>query len=119
MEAAAVSSSRCRRPVMYTWAPSLASCLAVARPMPELPPVTRATLPSSFPGMVFLSCRCVCTGHTGQPGDTLACPQTASAWLADDSCQLPGLLHPSRRTQALSVTGAGPPPGHDDRAPLP
>src|SRR5258706_12527796 len=74
MEAAAVSSSRCRRPVMYTWAPSLASCLAVARPMPELPPVTRATLPSSFPGMVFLPCRCVYTGHTGQPGDTLACP---------------------------------------------
>lgn len=36
------------RPLMITWAPFLANSRAVSRPMPAVPPVTRATLlPSS------------------------------------------------------------------------
>src|SRR5258708_40064881 len=46
--ATALSSSAWRRPVMKTRAPSLAKRLAVPRPMPALPPVTTAILPSSF-----------------------------------------------------------------------
>jgi hypothetical protein len=34
--------------VMKTYAPSATKRLAVARPMPLVPPVTRATFPSSF-----------------------------------------------------------------------
>ena len=37
------------RPVMKTCAPSAANRCAVARPMPELPPVTSAVLPESLP----------------------------------------------------------------------
>src|SRR5262245_1317037 len=44
----AASRSACRRPVMKTWAPSATNRRAVARPMPLLPPVMTATLPSSF-----------------------------------------------------------------------
>src|SRR4051812_42795202 len=47
--ATARSSSACLRPVMKTFAPSEANRLAVASPMPLLPPVTTATLPSSLP----------------------------------------------------------------------
>src|SRR6266436_6166551 len=34
---------------MKTYAPSFTNCFAVARPMPLLPPVTRAVFPSSLP----------------------------------------------------------------------
>src|SRR5262245_38327402 len=44
----AAASSGSRRPVMKTWAPSLTNRFAVARPMPLLPPVTRAVFPSSL-----------------------------------------------------------------------
>ena len=50
----ASSSSACRRPVMKTWAPSATNRRAVARPMSLLPPVTTATLPSSFFDMGLL-----------------------------------------------------------------
>src|SRR6202034_2313376 len=44
----AASSSAWRRPVMKTYAPSATNRRAVARPMPLLPPVTTATLPSNL-----------------------------------------------------------------------
>src|SRR5215813_3749459 len=44
----ASSSSAWRRPVTKTWAPSATNRRAVARPMPLLPPVMTATLPSNF-----------------------------------------------------------------------
>src|SRR6266850_3525472 len=46
---AAPASSGSRRPVMNTYAPSFANCFAAARPMPLLPPVMSAILPSSLP----------------------------------------------------------------------
>ena len=45
----AASSSSWRRPVMNTDAPSAAKRLAVARPMPLVPPVTTTTLFSNLP----------------------------------------------------------------------
>src|SRR6267154_2100806 len=52
------SSSFWRRPVMKTCAPSLTKSFAVANPIPSVPPVMTATLPSSFLGIVFpCSCR--------------------------------------------------------------
>src|SRR5579859_6949022 len=48
MRAAASFSSFSRRPVMTTFAPSATNRLAVASPIPLLPPVMTATLPSSF-----------------------------------------------------------------------
>src|SRR5215204_3618681 len=48
---AASASVRASRPVMTTRAPSRANSLAVARPIPEFPPVTTATLPSSLPAI--------------------------------------------------------------------
>src|SRR5262249_24309564 len=42
------SRPACRRPGMKTWAPSATNRRAVARPMPLLPPVMTATLPSNF-----------------------------------------------------------------------
>src|SRR5882757_9606972 len=59
----AASSSAGRRPVINTCAPSATNRFAVARPMPLFPPVTTATLPSSFPLIVFapfLLCRTLC-----------------------------------------------------------
>src|SRR4029077_18111760 len=55
----ASSSSLGRRPVMKTYAPSLANSFAVAKPIPSVPPVMRAILSLSFLGMVFLSGRVV------------------------------------------------------------
>src|SRR6516225_9623446 len=40
---------------MKTWAPSFTNCFAVAKPMPLLPPVMSAILPSSLP-MFVLRC---------------------------------------------------------------
>jgi hypothetical protein len=40
--------SRPRRPVMTTFAPNSATRLAVAAPIPRVPPVTSATLPANF-----------------------------------------------------------------------
>src|SRR5262249_5961861 len=54
----ASSSSAWRRPVMKTWAPSATKRRAVARPMPLLPPVMTATLPSSFFDIGLLRCPC-------------------------------------------------------------
>ena len=45
----AASSSSWRRPVMNTDAPSAAKRLAVAKPMPLVPPVTTTTLFSNLP----------------------------------------------------------------------
>src|SRR6266850_834507 len=53
----ASSSSFWRRPVMKTYAPSLTKSFAVANPIPSVPPVMTATLPSSLLGIVFL-CPC-------------------------------------------------------------
>src|SRR5580700_6727445 len=54
----ASSSSFWRRPVMKTYAPSLTKSFAVANPIPSVPPVMTATLPSSLLGIVFpCSCR--------------------------------------------------------------
>src|SRR5216683_5458864 len=54
----ASSSSFWRRPVMKTYAPSWTKSLAVANPIPSVPPVMTATLPSSLLGIVFpYSCR--------------------------------------------------------------
>src|SRR3984893_17035159 len=54
----ASSSSFWRRPVMKTYAPSLTKSFAAANPIPSVPPVMTATLPSSFLGIVFpYSCR--------------------------------------------------------------
>src|SRR6266478_4854504 len=52
----ASSSSFWRRPVMKTYAPSLAKSFAAANPIPSVPPVMTATLPSSLLGIVFLPC---------------------------------------------------------------
>jgi hypothetical protein len=41
--------------MMNTVAPSLEKRLAVARPIPELPPVTTAVLPLNLPIIEFLS----------------------------------------------------------------
>src|ERR1700677_400315 len=48
----ASSSSFRRRPMMKTYAPSLANSAAVASPIPSVPPVTTATLPSNLPTVV-------------------------------------------------------------------
>src|ERR1700730_1573234 len=54
----ASSSSFWRRPVMKTYAPSLTKSFPVANPIPSVPPVMTAILPSSFLGIVFpCSCR--------------------------------------------------------------
>src|SRR5712675_1610198 len=54
----ASSSSFWRRPVMKIYAPSLTKSFAVANPIPSVPPVMTATLPSSLLGIGFpCSCR--------------------------------------------------------------
>jgi hypothetical protein len=50
----ALSNYSFRRPVMKTWAPSSTNSLALARAMPDVPPVTTATLFCSFPMLIFL-----------------------------------------------------------------
>src|ERR1700734_261945 len=50
----ALSSSFCRRPVIKTSAPSLTNSFAVASPIPSVPPVMTAVLPSSFLVIAFL-----------------------------------------------------------------
>src|ERR1700720_4255896 len=52
----ASSSSFWRRPVMKTYAPSLTKSFAVANPIPSVPPVMTAVLPSSLLVTVFLRC---------------------------------------------------------------
>src|SRR5882762_5913530 len=54
--ATAASSSGWRRPVIKTRAPSVAKRLAVARPMPVVPPVMTAIFPSSLRTMICLLC---------------------------------------------------------------
>src|ERR1700692_4297236 len=46
---------------MKTYAPSLTKSFAAANPIPSVPPVTTAILPSSFLAIVFLSCCRVAT----------------------------------------------------------
>src|SRR5215211_6710894 len=48
ISATALSSSDCRRPVMKTCAPFLAKRFAAPRPIPALPPATRAILFASL-----------------------------------------------------------------------
>src|SRR5215472_8890 len=50
----AVVSSGSRRPVMNTCAPSSTNRLAVANPVPLVPPVTSPIFPSSLPIFIFL-----------------------------------------------------------------
>src|ERR1700748_2341284 len=58
MKAAASFSSFSRRPVITTWAPSSTKRLAVAKPIPLLPPVMTATLPANC-FMIFRPSFCV------------------------------------------------------------
>src|SRR5579871_452757 len=55
IKAAASFSSFSRRPVITTCAPSSTKRLAVAKPIPLLPPVMTATLPSSVFMIIFPS----------------------------------------------------------------
>src|SRR5580693_10440548 len=70
MKAAASFSSSSRRPVITTCAPSSAKRLAVANPIPLLPPVMTATLPSSF-FIVFYPSLCVGPGMGQRRGSEL------------------------------------------------
>src|ERR1700740_1304157 len=69
MGAPASFNSFSRRPVITTCAPSSTKRAAVANPIPLLPPVMTATLPSSF-FMVFIL-RCACAGHGTTQGSEL------------------------------------------------
>src|SRR6201999_4530491 len=69
MKAAASFSSFSRRPVITTCAPSSTKRLAVANPIPLLPPVMTATLPASFFMIFFL--RCVWAGRATAPASEL------------------------------------------------
>src|SRR5687767_3920210 len=51
MSAAAASARLVSRPTMPTRAPSAASPMAVALPMPPVPPVTRTALPAIVPAI--------------------------------------------------------------------
>src|SRR5882724_2870541 len=68
MRAAASFSSFSRRPVITTRAPSSTKRLAVANPIPLLPPVMIATLPSSFFMIIFFR---VWAGRVTAPGSEL------------------------------------------------
>src|SRR5882724_2058071 len=64
MKAAASFSSFSRRPVITTCAPSSTKRLAVARPIPLLPPVTTAIFPANCCPLLlicFLLCVCRCS----------------------------------------------------------
>src|ERR1700686_3276813 len=56
MKAAASFSSFSRRPVITTCAPSSTKRLAVAKPIPLLPPVITAIFPANFCPMLLLIC---------------------------------------------------------------
>src|ERR1700722_2827571 len=56
MEAAASFSSFSRRPVITTCAPSSTKRLAVAKPIPLLPPVMTAIFPANFCPLWLLIC---------------------------------------------------------------
>src|ERR1700684_395418 len=56
MKAAASFSSFSRRPVITTCAPSSTKRLAVAKPIPLLPPVITASLPANFCPWLLLIC---------------------------------------------------------------
>src|SRR4051794_17344898 len=60
MDAAASFSSFSRRPAITTCAPSSTKRLAVAKPIPLLPPVITATLPVSFCPWLLLICLLLC-----------------------------------------------------------
>src|SRR4051794_9014326 len=70
MKAVASFSSFSRRPVITTCAPSSTKRLAVASPIPLLPPVMTAILPSSF-FMIFLPSLCVWARRGTAPGSEL------------------------------------------------
>src|SRR5579871_6546940 len=69
IKAAASFNSFSRRPVITTCAPSSTKRLAVAKPIPLLPPVMTATLPSSF-FMTFIL-RCAWARHGATQGSEL------------------------------------------------
>src|SRR3984957_11597296 len=56
MKNAASFSSFSRRPVITTWAPSSTKRLAVAKPIPLLPPVITAIFPANFCPRLLLIC---------------------------------------------------------------
>src|ERR1700722_3223652 len=56
MKAAASFSSFSRRPVITTCAPSSTKRLAVAKPIPLLPPVINAIFPANFCPLLLLIC---------------------------------------------------------------
>src|SRR3954453_18945317 len=70
MKAAASFSSFSRRPVITTCAPSSTKRFAVANPIPLLPPVMTAILPSSF-FMMFYPSLCVWIRRGTAPGSEL------------------------------------------------
>src|ERR1700730_3909637 len=90
----ASSSSFWRRPVMKTYAPSLTKSFAVANPIPSVPPVMTAILPSSFLAIVVSPYRLqeehrdftACAGSVGgeiRPGGVCALPPFV-LFLAED-----------------------------------
>src|SRR5438046_1637761 len=88
------SSGGLRRPLTTTCAPSVASSLAVSRPMPLPPPVTIATCPSSLPITRY------CSGARG-PGHGLSQVRRGSVpFPPSGSCPGPDRLlevsHPGR-----------------------
>src|ERR1700683_5146012 len=76
---AAASSSAGRRPGMNTYAPSATNRFAVARPMPLLPPVTSAILPSSFPLIVIAPYLALSKGYVGKAAHLVFDVQKTSA----------------------------------------
>src|SRR6202161_3218234 len=60
MKAAASFSSFSRPPVITTWAPSSTKRLAVAKPIPLLPPVITAIFPANFCPWLSLICSLLC-----------------------------------------------------------
>src|SRR5436190_1704290 len=87
---AASSRASWRRPVMTTLAPSAANNLAVANPMPLLPPVTSATFPVSFAMTMLLK-----MGYAAYPKVIWKCRREIHG-LHDDHHAKPGLIaqHP-------------------------
>src|SRR6266545_4023716 len=98
---AAASSSRCRRPVMKTCAPSATNRCAVARPMPLVPPVMTATLPANFRMMSFST---LSTSHQGfhaqETRDDAEGEHCRQAFTPGDRCLI--RLHTTRPFRASS-----------------
>ena len=82
------------RSAMTTVAPSCANRRTVASPMPEQPPVTTATLPSSLPAMVQPSRRAYASSVLMK---TFLTSVNASSASGPSSRPMPGSLEPAER----------------------